>query len=163
MMIGGTHSQLGRTTITIAHRLSTIKDANRIFVIGEGSILEQGTHQELLRDSDGAYSRLVEAQKLRENQDFGGDGSAETAEDMTEFAEKEVPLGRKNTGHSIASEILGKKKLATPDNQKRQDYSLPYLFKRMGKINSDMWSKYLFGAIFATSAVSSFYSSMNSF
>ena len=131
--------------------------------MGEGAIIEHGTHQELLRDSDGAYSRLVEAQKLREKQDFADDGTEESAEDMTEFAEKEVPLGRKNTGHSIASEILEKKKLANPADEKRQDYSLPYLFKRMGIINKDMWSKYLFGVIFATSSVSSSQSSMNSF
>jgi ATP-binding cassette subfamily B (MDR/TAP) protein 1 len=79
---------------------------------------------------------------------------------MTAFVEKEVPLGRKNTGHSIASEILEKKKLATPVDQTRQDYSLPYLFKRMGKINKDMWAKYLFGVIFASSAVSPFHSGM---
>ena len=39
---------LGRTTITIAHRLSTIKDADCIFVMGDGLVLEQGTHSELL-------------------------------------------------------------------------------------------------------------------
>ncbi|KAF9510735.1 hypothetical protein BS47DRAFT_1251322, partial [Hydnum rufescens UP504] len=38
----------GRTTITIAHRLSTIKDAGCIYVMGDGLVLEQGTHDELL-------------------------------------------------------------------------------------------------------------------
>ncbi|CCA75810.1 probable Leptomycin B resistance protein pmd1 [Serendipita indica DSM 11827] len=58
----------GRTTITIAHRLSTIKDAETIFVMGDGQVLEQGTHAELLRDTEGPYAKLVAAQKLREQQ-----------------------------------------------------------------------------------------------
>lgn len=53
----------GRTTIVIAHRLSTIKAANNIVVMSEGSIVEQGTHEELV-DRKGAYFQLLEAQKL---------------------------------------------------------------------------------------------------
>jgi ATP-binding cassette subfamily B (MDR/TAP) protein 1 len=57
----------GRTTITIAHRLSTIKDAETIYVMGDGMVLEQGTHNELLA-REGSYARLVQAQRLREQQ-----------------------------------------------------------------------------------------------
>jgi len=38
----------GCTMITIAHLLSTIKDANRIFVMGDGLVLKEGTHSKLL-------------------------------------------------------------------------------------------------------------------
>jgi ATP-binding cassette subfamily B (MDR/TAP) protein 1 len=58
----------GRTTITIAHRLSTIKDAECIYVMGDGMVLERGTHAELLRHEDGSYARLVQAQKLKESE-----------------------------------------------------------------------------------------------
>ncbi|MBT2505023.1 ABC transporter ATP-binding protein [Streptomyces sp. ISL-98] len=51
----------GRTSFVIAHRLSTIRDADVILVMDNGSIVEQGTHGELLA-SEGAYARLYAAQ-----------------------------------------------------------------------------------------------------
>jgi ATP-binding cassette, subfamily B, bacterial len=51
----------GRTTIAIAHRLSTILAADVIFVIDRGRLLEQGTHEELLRRG-GAYAKVYEQQ-----------------------------------------------------------------------------------------------------
>lgn len=51
----------GRTSFVIAHRLSTIKKADRIFVIDNGCIQEEGTHEELLRRR-GAYYQLYQAQ-----------------------------------------------------------------------------------------------------
>jgi ATP-binding cassette subfamily B protein len=52
---------VGRTTLVIAHRLTTIKNADRIVVVNENGIAEQGKHQELVA-SGGVYSKLHQAQ-----------------------------------------------------------------------------------------------------
>ncbi|MDQ7849523.1 MAG: ABC transporter ATP-binding protein [Armatimonadota bacterium] len=51
----------GRTTITIAHRLSTVRKADRIIVLDDGRIVEEGTHEELLRRNR-LYARLARLQ-----------------------------------------------------------------------------------------------------
>lgn len=53
----------GRTTLIIAHRLSTIRDADEIAVVGDCRIVEQGTHDELMK-LNGSYKRLHDAQTL---------------------------------------------------------------------------------------------------
>lgn len=52
----------GRTTVVIAHRLATLKAMDRIVVLEQGVIVQQGTHQELLQDPLGCYSRMWEQQ-----------------------------------------------------------------------------------------------------
>ncbi|KAL4246649.1 GTPase-activating protein [Abortiporus biennis] len=147
----------GRTTITIAHRLSTIKDADCIHVMGDGLVLESGTHDELLSDPNGPYSRLVQAQKLREARDQqateGDDSDTATDHDEKEDIEKQAaeenPLARQHTGRSLASEILEQRNKEKGDG-KKVPYSMPYLFYRMGQINRASWKKYMFGAMFAS-------------
>jgi ATP-binding cassette subfamily B protein len=76
----------GRTSFVIAHRLSTIRRANRILVIENGKIAEQGTHAELLR-MHGHYYRLYTQQfrhELEEQYGFAEAVGAQEEEDVPE-------------------------------------------------------------------------------
>jgi ATP-binding cassette subfamily B multidrug efflux pump len=54
-----------RTSIIVSHRISTVRDADRIFVLNEGRIVEQGSHDELIRHN-GLYAELHRKQLLEE-------------------------------------------------------------------------------------------------
>ncbi|MCB0434346.1 MAG: ABC transporter ATP-binding protein, partial [Mangrovimonas sp.] len=55
----------GRTSIVIAHRLATVKKADRIIVMDNGEIVEEGTHNELLNKQNGYYKNLYEVQFMK--------------------------------------------------------------------------------------------------
>ncbi len=79
---------VGRTTVVVAHRLSTIQHADVIVVVGEGRVLEQGTHQQLLANPQGPYASLVRLQ-MREQQAEAEDASEEGEEEEGENVEGE--------------------------------------------------------------------------
>ncbi|KAJ8438967.1 hypothetical protein Cgig2_018878 [Carnegiea gigantea] len=56
-----------RTTVMVAHRLSTIKNADRISVIQDGKIIEQGTHASLVENKHGAYYKLIKLQQQQQH------------------------------------------------------------------------------------------------
>ncbi|CDP15020.1 unnamed protein product [Coffea canephora] len=56
---------VGRTTLLITHRMSTVANANKIFVLERGSIVEEGTYSELM-DQNGPFCQLIQMQNIRE-------------------------------------------------------------------------------------------------
>ncbi|KXZ43925.1 hypothetical protein GPECTOR_77g22 [Gonium pectorale] len=88
---------VGRTTVVVAHRLSTIKHADAIAVVQGGRVVEVGTHEELLRDQNGAYSVLVklqmEAQQRREPDEVPEGALEDAPSDGSRSGASEEPDG----------------------------------------------------------------------
>ena len=57
----------GMSVMIVAHRLSTIRNADIIFVVQDGKVVEQGNHSELIEKEDGAYASLVRRQMNVQN------------------------------------------------------------------------------------------------
>ncbi|KAH6634310.1 P-loop containing nucleoside triphosphate hydrolase protein [Chaetomium sp. MPI-SDFR-AT-0129] len=133
----------GRTTITIAHRLSTIKDADRIVVLQNGRVAEEGTHDSLLENELGVYYGLVHAQKLSLGDETGADEDRLEEEDLNNVLARE-----KSAAKSTAE--------SAHDEAKWKDRGL---FTGFGKLLSEQRSRFpfyviaLIGAMGAAAAV----------
>ncbi|OTB20136.1 hypothetical protein K445DRAFT_51964 [Daldinia sp. EC12] len=146
----------GRTTITIAHRLSTIKDAHNIVCMSQGTIVEQGTHDELL-ERNGAYAKLVSAQNIavvnelsaeeQEAIDAKDESLIRTASKGSKAGIVEDPddnirdkLNRSTTQGSASSRALQGR---SPEERKK--YSLWTLIKLIASFNKEEWKLMLYG------------------
>jgi len=77
----------GRTTVVVAHRLSTVRNADSIAVVREGTVVERGTHAELLRDPAGAYTHLVRLQMQGAGAGGAGGGGASARDEAAAAAD----------------------------------------------------------------------------
>ena len=99
-----------RTTIIIAHRLSTIINANRIFYIDKGQVVEQGTHQSLM-ELEGKYYSLVQAQQIQQ-QTMNETKKLKTIEQLQN---SDIVITKRRLSKRFSSEIsLGKGQSVTP-------------------------------------------------
>jgi ATP-binding cassette subfamily B (MDR/TAP) protein 1 len=157
----------GRTTIVIAHRLSTIKTAHNIVVFVNGSIVEQGTHDDLT-EHDGPYYKLVEAQRINEEKDADALDDSED-EDSAESMNKahiarvksvasgssamlkeeakafEADMRRHDSRKSVSSVVLSKR----PAEGGNHKYSLWTLIKFIASFNKEEWKYMLIGLCFS--------------
>eukprot|EP01018_Ginkgo_biloba_P030329 Gb_08616 [translate_table: standard] len=69
---------INRTTVVVAHRLSTIRNADLIAVVQRGSIVEKGTHSELIMNPTGVYSQLIRLQNTHQ----GGEHSSKDPDEL---------------------------------------------------------------------------------
>ncbi|XP_058196058.1 ABC transporter B family member 9 isoform X2 [Rhododendron vialii] len=95
-----TNIMSSRTTVVVAHRLTTIRNADLIAVVQSGKIVEQGTHTELIKALDGAYSQLVH---LQEGANKGEDPQRMEKDNPDTRQDVEGPMGRSISRGSSSS------------------------------------------------------------
>ncbi|TMW59305.1 hypothetical protein Poli38472_004374 [Pythium oligandrum] len=132
-----------RTTIVVAHRLSTIRNADKIAVHSHGSIVELGTHDELMSIENGHYRQLVEAQNR------GGDANEkeESIEEDVSMQMERVSSIRGTTRTS--SRHSGKQvDLGTEDSENNADEDLPPVpASRIWKLSAPEWKFMVVGGL----------------
>ncbi|XP_072967585.1 ABC transporter B family member 11-like [Typha angustifolia] len=89
---------LGRTTIVVAHRLSTVRNADTISLVHNGKMVEQGSHNDLIKNPDGAYSQLIHLQEIHEEKgpvaDSGIGSSVHDSKSMSKSTSQRISLKR---------------------------------------------------------------------
>ncbi|CAF4338571.1 unnamed protein product, partial [Rotaria magnacalcarata] len=105
---GASEKITGRTTIVIAHRLATIQDAQRIYVLANGRVIEQGTHETLMAQKESRYCELMKAQQS-ERKDIDIDDTTDAAQ-MDDNNQKKIS---ERVRYHNGSEIEEEDKLKT--------------------------------------------------
>ncbi|KAK9983465.1 hypothetical protein SO802_032990 [Lithocarpus litseifolius] len=81
---------VNRTTVIVAHRLSTVRNADMIAVIHRGKMVEKGSHSELLKDPDGAYSQLIRLQDVKKESKQATDDQNKSEITMESFRQSSL-------------------------------------------------------------------------
>ncbi|XP_057415709.1 ABC transporter B family member 11-like [Lotus japonicus] len=134
---------INRTTVIVAHRLSTIRNADTIAVIHQGKIVERGSHADLTKDPDGAYSQLIRLQQMKGSEQnvandadkpksivLGGKQSSQRSSSSASISQRSSGVG--NSGrHSFSEPTSGGPKAppSTVSSPKVPLYRLAYLNK----------------------------------
>eukprot|EP01133_Synstelium_polycarpum_P008407 gene8407-9888_t len=133
---------VGRTTIVIAHRLTTVQNADSIAVVRGGSIVEQGTHTELLA-LNGVYTSLVRRQQ-------SGDDDKDKKKSKKERVKQEVKIVDDDSSTSIGDSSEETDGLKDGPEGKKKKPKAPKSnvpMKRIIKLNQSEWPFFLLGSL----------------
>ncbi|CAF3905306.1 unnamed protein product, partial [Adineta steineri] len=125
-----------RTTIVIAHRLTTIQNADYIYVLDKGSVIEEGTHETLLAKEGGKYQTMIKMQqseKTIDTQDGSVNMTKAVAEDEEQLLERVRLLSE--------SEAIDTNRRASMLTREK------FVFLRLLKMNSPEWIFILIGCL----------------
>ncbi|ULT83010.1 hypothetical protein L3Y34_012325 [Caenorhabditis briggsae] len=136
----------GLTTITIAHRLSTIKNSDRIIVLHEGKIVEEGAPDELLADANGIFHKMYNDQRLdqisqqhqqlqtkpslQQQMSFSPPPKLDPDQQRRAWARSSLG-GTKKLGKSYSVNSMEKEKLKLPVMSKKKSERLDYKYSRV--------------------------------
>ncbi|CAD6189417.1 unnamed protein product [Caenorhabditis auriculariae] len=134
----------GLTTVTIAHRLTTIKNSDRIIVLDDGKIVEDGAPDDLLADENGRFYKMYNDQRLDHIQPPVADQKVSLSQAMSFTAPTEFDLEQqrrvwarsslgagKKLGKSYSVVSLEKEKLALPVMSKKKSQRLDYKYSNV--------------------------------
>ncbi|KAK6932269.1 ABC transporter type 1, transmembrane domain [Dillenia turbinata] len=105
-----------RTTVAVAHRLTTIRNADIIAMVHQGKIIEQGTHVQLIKNPEGAYSQLVRMQE--------GNKTENRAPQMDPDELVESSLDRNTSKSSSARLSVGARSVSVGSSGRRSSFAL---------------------------------------
>ncbi|KAJ0735326.1 putative ABC-type xenobiotic transporter [Helianthus annuus] len=143
------HATIDRTTIVIAHRLSTIRNANVIYVVQNGQVVEFGSHDDLMQLDNGFYTSLVQLQETKQIDEIPspylpGLSSIFSTSDVNNISSPQQSM-------VIQSGSATSVNHNREDNftlQANQEFPAPS-FKRILALNSLEWKQALLGSVCA--------------
>ncbi|KAI3759990.1 hypothetical protein L1987_50378 [Smallanthus sonchifolius] len=94
---------VNRTTVIVAHRLSTVRNADMIAVIHRGKMVEKGSHTELLKDPEGAYSQLIKLQEVNKDHNSEEQDNSEKGKEVRSHSSKKISYQRSLSRGSSSS------------------------------------------------------------
>ncbi|CAF0938979.1 unnamed protein product [Rotaria sordida] len=126
----------GRTTIVIAHRLTTIQNAHQIYVLDNGSVIEQGTHETLMAKKDGKYQAMVKCQQMEKVDD-----------DKDDITSIQKAIEEEEKSIMERSRLLSDSHTIDVNKQSLKPFKRRFAFLRLLSMNSSEWITILIGCI----------------
>ncbi|KAL6006077.1 hypothetical protein ACLOJK_040122 [Asimina triloba] len=132
-------ASLGRTTLVVAHKLATVKNADQIAVVGDGRVIELGSHNDLIHRQSGHYARLAKLQRQ-----FSCDDQEPTAETHSTSIARSSASRLSFAKSSPASFVS-----TFADEDPNPVLHPPPSFRRLLSLNAPEWKQAVMGSLSA--------------